>query len=174
MRLSANDAAPSFEAMDWKGNCHRLEDFAGKRTWLAFFRYASCPLCNVRIGEMRAAPERWPKLNIAAVFQSPAASMAQYVGQQEPPFPLLCDPEEKLYAAYRLEKSTPGFWKPTNLLGLAKAAGQGFLPGKMEGTLTRLPADFLIDEEGRIVDAFYADDIAGHIPLGRVDAFASV
>jgi hypothetical protein len=43
---------------------------------------------------------------------------------------------------------------------------------KKHGTLTRIPADFLIDGEGTIADAYYGREIGDHIPYERDDDFA--
>ena len=98
MRLEAGARAPDFTATDWQGSALRLDDVHGRR-WLAFFRYAACPLCNLRVHQMvkRHAEFAERGLSILAVFQSTAGSIARYVGQQRPPFPLLADPEERLY-----------------------------------------------------------------------------
>ncbi|MGA8258930.1 MAG: hypothetical protein WB783_01835 [Arenicellales bacterium] len=34
-----------------------------------------------------------------------------------------------------------------------------------------MPADFLIDEKGRIVDAYYGDDAGDRIPFDRIETF---
>jgi hypothetical protein len=56
-----------------------------------------------------------------------------------------------------------------------RQAGQGrrtrFFPGPTDGTKTRLPGDFLIDEQGVLRDVFYGRDIAEHLPFERVEAF---
>jgi hypothetical protein len=36
-----------------------------------------------------------------------------------------------------------------------------------------MPADFLIDESGKIVEAYYGKDAGDHISFERVDYFAS-
>ena len=36
-----------------------------------------------------------------------------------------------------------------------------------------LPADFLIDEEGKIVNTYYAKDIGDHIPFETIDQFVN-
>ena len=80
---------------------------------------------------------------------------------------------ERLYGLFGLESSLRGYAHPTNVGALAQAARHGFVPSpKMDGTKTRLPADFLIDEEGLIRDVFYADVISAHIPFERVERFA--
>ena len=38
-------------------------------------------------------------------------------------------------------------------------------------TSNLMPADFLIDEQGRIIDAYYGDDAGDHIPFERIELF---
>ncbi len=175
MRLTAGAEAPLFEAQGWKEQTHELAALRGNRVWLAFFRYASCPLCNLRVHRMIQRYEELSSrgLRILAVFQSPPASIAAYVGKQEPPFPLLSDPDERLYRMYGLENSLGAFVSPRNTAALTTATAKGFLPGKMEGTKTRIPGDFLIDPTGRIQDLFYGEIISDHIDFDRVERFVA-
>ena len=47
----------------------------------------------------------------------------------------------------------------------------GFFPRATDGSKTRIPGDFLIDENGIVADAFYGADIGDHIPFERVEHF---
>ena len=97
--------------------------------------------------------------------------MAKYVGRQNPPFPLVSDPEEKLYSLYGLETSLAAYLSPMNFGRLGNAMAAGFAPGSPEGSKTRIPADFLLDGEQMIQHAFYGKVIADHIPFETVDRF---
>ncbi len=173
MKLSAGQKAPEFFASTWDDQPVELKALRGKPLWLAFFRYAACPLCNLRVHQMiqRHESYRARGLQVLAVFQSPADKMKEYVGKQAPPFPLIADPDEGLYARYGLGKSLLGFAAPRNLAKAMEAARAGFMPGVPDGTVTRLPADFLIDPSGVIHEVFYAPEIGEHIPFERVEAF---
>lgn len=46
-----------------------------------------------------------------------------------------------------------------------KAMRKGFLPGRMDGHVTLVPADFLIGPDGRILIAYYGKDIADHLSI---------
>ena len=46
------------------------------------------------------------------------------------------------------------------------------MPGRMEGSKTRIPGDFLIDPKGGIGGTYYGEVIADHIPFERVEHFA--
>jgi hypothetical protein len=50
-----------------------------------------------------------------------------------------------------------------------RAFAKGFAPGRIEGPIDRLPADFLIGPDGRIDRAFYARAAGEHVPLADVE-----
>ena len=52
MRLKALSKAPCFQTIDTQGRQISLGQKRTKPLFLAFFRYASCPLCNLRISEL--------------------------------------------------------------------------------------------------------------------------
>ena len=85
-----NRVASDFSGQTWKGEPINLSQYKGKKIWLAFFRYSSCPLCNLRISEMITNYEKWQQKNleILAVFQSGPDNIKRYVGKQEPPYPI--------------------------------------------------------------------------------------
>jgi peroxiredoxin len=174
--VTTGDIAPDFEAPVLGGGLISLASLRGRKVWLAFFRYASCPLCNLRVHRMI---ERHPVLErhglaVVAVFQSPLERLERHVGRQRPPFPLASDPSESLYRLYGVGASVSGLAAPRVMAGLVQAAREGFRAGRPDGTLSRIPADFLIDEEGRVVDAFHGRDIGDHIPFERVERFLGI
>lgn len=173
MRILAGTLAPDFTATVYHRDPLTLSSLQGNKVWLAFFRYAGCPLCNLRVHQMIQRYDAWERqgLKIVAVFQAPVNEVEENVGQQNAPFPIVCDPDEALYRLYGLEASLAGYLSPKNLPKAAEALKAGFTPGTMHGTKTRLPADFLIDATGKIVDTFYAPTIGDHIPFERIDTF---
>jgi peroxiredoxin len=172
-RLKPGEKAPAFETLDWQDN--RIEPFGRHPdlTLLSFFRYASCPLCNMRVRELITKYERLVDngIRVLAIFQSPAERIAHYVATQSPPFPLVPDPDLKLYRLYGVESSWRGFARAWTL-GLPKVyravVANGFLPGTMENEIHRVPADFLIAPNGYLLEAYYGQDIGDHIPLDQV------
>jgi hypothetical protein len=49
---------------------------------------------------------------------------------------------------------------------------KGYLPTTIQGRITTMPADFLVDEQGIIHTAYYGRDEGDHLPLARVLEFA--
>jgi peroxiredoxin len=149
-----------------------LDRFRGRHLLLSFYRYASCPFCNLRVHDLiQHLPELAQRnLSLVAVFQSAPAGIRRYVGKQRPPFPIVADPEHQLYRQYGVESSLRGFLAGAVLHAgkAAKAMALGFLPGPMDGSKTLVPADFLIAPDGVVVSAYYGRDIADHLPLAAI------
>jgi len=171
-RFGVGEIAPDFTAMQLDGSPVRLRDFAGKNVWLAFFRWAQCPLCNFRIHELLAL---WSQkfasdqLVMLGVFQSPAAKLQGLVERHKPPFVPIPDPEMTLYETYRLGTSMKGLLGEEVRRAIAGARKEGYpIVGAWDGPAFRAPADFLIDGNGVIRVAYYGENIADHIPFDQV------
>lgn len=174
MRLKAGDTAPAFSLVDIHGK-PVIFPIQGRRVMLSFYRYASCPFCNLRIHELdkQAEAYRQQGLELIAVFQSPVEKIHHYAGKQQAAFPIIADPDRHLYRLYGVESSWWGmvkafFGRPAEI---ARAIGQGFLPGSMEGEKHRLPADFIIERDGSLLASYYGRDIGDHLPLQQVERY---
>ena len=175
-RLQAGDAAPHFSWPDPLGGTVRLADLAGRRTLLTFHRFASCPLCNLRIHRLVGVHPALQEAGLAVVafFQSPAESIRQGVGRQGAPFPILADPDRVVYDQYRVEStSSPSSMPPARrMLDAMEGLSRGFLPRNIDGDTGLLPAAFLLREDLVIATAHYGRDVGDHLPIEDVLAFA--
>ena len=74
-------------------------------------------------------------------------------------FPIICDPEKKLYQIYGLGRSSVSRMVSPNVLfkGL-KALSRGYTPSVPRGDVMQLPGVFLIDTSGNIRYAHYSKD----------------
>lgn len=171
MRLEPGHPAPTFDTRDVFDQPVRLADYAGERLMLSFYRFASCPFCNLRVHRLLTADVG---LKLVGVFRSSGDRVREHVGKQDAPFPLVADPGGALYDAYGVTSSKIGMVRsllrvPDGLLAMSK----GFLPRDIDTALDLMPADFLIDEEGIVRVAYYGRDPGDHLPLDRVRAFAT-
>jgi peroxiredoxin len=175
MRLSAGSAVPALVTTDFLGEPVDLAALRGRPVLLSFYRYASCPICNLRMHAIIQAYPEWAGQGLAviAVFQSPADSITQYVGRQDAPFPIVPDPDMALYRRFGVEARWRGLLSPQGMLTALKAFRQGFLPGRVDGPFQRTPADFLIDAQGRVALAHYGTHIDDHVPLGTIAQWLS-
>jgi peroxiredoxin len=174
MRLTPGLPAPDFTADSLDGGKHTLGDYAGQLLWLGFFRFATCPLCNLRVHQLVA---EWPRvagsINLLAIFQSPPERFEGYVSKRNPPFPVISDPEMKLFKIYRVETSMLAAFSGTvfSKMGEARKHGMPLFDGPKDGGSFRVPADFLIDQGGVLRVCRYGKNIADSIPTEEVEKF---
>lgn len=175
MKISIGQLAPHFEVEDIHGQRHSLESLRGKNILVSFFRDATCPFCNLRVYELTT---KYPELNrkglvMLAFFSSPKERVVQYIGKKPRPFPLIADPEKKVYELYNVRSSLGGLMMSMviRMPSMFKAMMLGFLP-RMSGAVTQMPADFLIGPDLKVKGIYYGRDAADHIPVWILESFA--
>lgn len=172
MRLIAPAAAPKLELVDIYGKPVVI-GAAGRRALLSFFRDAACPFCNYRIYELTQHHKSLSALglDIIAVFSSTPEEVQRFVARHPRPFSVIADPSSASYGLYGIERS---FWRklkaivfriPTLIKGLRIVGFAGL------NTNNLMPADFLIDEDGHIVETYYGSDAGDRIPIERIELF---
>lgn len=177
-RLVVGEAAPIFQTEDIFGNTVDLSAHAGRWVLLSFLRMSACALCNLRVHELIGRYDDLQRrgLDAIAVFESPRENMLQYVGRQDAPFPLIGDPQAKLYDRYGVETSeekvqaTMQAASTPERIAAAKAAGFELTP-EPGSNFHRMPADFLIGPDGIIREAFYSDLVGEHLPFAVIERY---
>lgn len=163
MKLSPGDLAPAIQAETILGKTLRLPgDSGAPLLHLQFRRFAGCPVCNfhlrtmsLRHGEIAAAGVRqW------VFFHSSREEMRKY--QAQLPFDCVADPQKRHYRAWGVQSSWRAVLHPRVLSsGLRWVLATGRFYRRAENGILGLPAEFLVDASGRIVDCHYgahADD----------------
>lgn len=175
MRLKVNDKAIPFSAETIEGKTISLDQFGGKPLLLMFYRYASCPMCNLRI---RDFAQHYPRLHergveVVAFFHSPARNIRANAGKRDIPFHLVADPKFKVYQAYGIETSWLRFLLSMFLPGFyvdwMRAMRYGIWGG-VDWQMGKMPADFLIGPDGRIMMAHYGREMGDHLAVQAVEA----
>uniref|UniRef100_A0A6U6KRI9 Uncharacterized protein n=1 Tax=Odontella aurita TaxID=265563 RepID=A0A6U6KRI9_9STRA len=116
-------------------------------------------------------------IKVICIFQSPPESLRlSLLKEKTTPFIMLADPKRTVYKKYQVRRSKVGI-----LLGAVNAVSSGktmqiakFITKKSmksEGKVDSLPADFLIDETGVIVDMIQARHVNDFMPWERIEAF---
>jgi len=174
-KITRKDVATPILLPAIDGTVFELEQMQGRRYMLSFFRFASCPFCNLRVHELvKRYSEFGNDFGIVAIFDSPLENLKKHVDGHHAPFPVLADESNTYYREYAIEHSLFGVLKgmllrmPTLIRGML----QGYVPTTIQGSITTMPADFLIDEEGVIQHAHYGRDEGDHLSFDTVKAFA--
>lgn len=179
-RLSRGALAPTFRVADVFGTPVDLDALRGSRVLLSFFRNAACAICNLRVSQLITRHDELSRADVTviAVFESSADAIREHVGRQAAPFPIVADPDARLYELYGVECSEDGIATTMELPGtpqiVAEATAAGFpLVEEVGSNFLRMPADFLIDADGVVLNAHYAEYVWDHTPLSWVIARAS-
>jgi thioredoxin-dependent peroxiredoxin len=174
--LLIGQTAPIFQTQDIFENPVTVG--IGKHwTLLSFLRNGACAICNLRIHELIS---KYPELQelgleIIAVFESPVDSIRVNVTKQNAAFTLLSDPEAKLYDLYQVETSQEKvaltMQMPETQVVIAQAARIGYPLTPEEGSnFYRIPADFLIDPNGKLQLVHYANHLTDHLSFEAICA----
>ena len=175
MRLKSGEKAADITLSAIDGTLFNTRELKGKPYMLSFFRFASCPFCNLRLHELVSRFDELGKdFTIVAVFDSPLDNLMLHAEGHNASFPILSDENNKYYKEYAIEHSVLGMFKgmifrlPTLIRGILS----GYIPIKIKGSMTTMPADFLIDHNGIIQAAYYGSDEGDHMPFDKIKAFS--
>jgi thioredoxin-dependent peroxiredoxin len=139
-RLSPGDTAPDFELRDAEGATWRLAELQGKRVILYFYPADDTPGCTAEACDFRDTHDRFAAAGytVLGVSAQGQASHRKFASKHGLNFPLLIDE------------------------GHATAAHYGVRgPKRSEGDAPR--STFVIDEDGKVVQALYGVKAKGHV-----------
>ena len=163
-----------FTTTDVLGRTIDLQAYQGQKVMLSFYRFASCPFCNLRVQRILNQYDKFEAqgLRMISFWQSPRASILEHVGEHEMPFPLIPDPDRNFYQQYGVENSWVGALKVMREPKLImQAMKDGFNPTSADGKMNQLPADFLLNPDLTIHTAYYGEHIGDHIGFAEIEQF---
>ncbi|MGW2018895.1 peroxiredoxin-like family protein [Streptomyces sp. NPDC001927] len=150
---------------------------------LQFRRFAGCPICHLHL---RSFVRRYEEIEAAGirevvVFHSPPEELHPHLDGL--PFPVVADPGKRLYEAFGVEFSPRSLFSPRALAPVARAIALGtgdILRGRQRPPRLRprggrfgLPADFLIDADGRVAAVNYGVHADDQWPLDELLTLAT-
>ena len=176
MRLKPGDKVKHIKLMSIDGIEFDLESFTGKPYMISFYRFASCPFCNLRVNSLvQRFDELGQDFTLVAIFNSTLEHLTRHAEGHHAHFPILADTDNTYYKKYGIERSVLGFFTgmimrlPTLLKGMFI---KGYLPNLLTGGLTIMPADFLVDRDGVIQHAYYGKDEGDHLDFETIMNFS--
>lgn len=147
-KLSQGDLAPSFEALDQDGNNIKLSDFSGKKVLIYFYPKADTPGCTAQSCSVEEARADFLESGTVVIGISPDNPEKQkmFADKYSLNFPLLCDADHVISEAFSVwgEKSMYG----KKYLGIIRSS-------------------FLIDESGKIIEAWYKVSPMNTVPFAK-------
>lgn len=173
MKIRAPVKTPEMGLIDIYGQSIQVGH--GQRMLLSLFREATCPFCNFRVYDLT---NNYPGLSnlgleIVIVFKSEKEDVLKFIAHRPRPFRMVADPEGNAHQAFDVSTSMLGKIKammmrlPALMRGMSMVGIRGMATGNL------MPADFLIDEQGTVVETYYGKDAGDHIPMERIELFAA-
>lgn len=148
MTLTPGDLAPSFTLSDQHGDDVRLEDFRGRKLLVYFYPKADTPGCTTQSCEVRDHRQEFAELGVDVIGISPdePADQLAFDRKFSLGFPLLADIDHEVSDAW-------GTWGEKTLYG--------------NTYMGVIRSSFLVDEKGRIEQAWYKVSPAKTVPFAR-------
>ncbi len=142
--LDAGQAAPDFTLLDQDEHPVSLGDFRGRRVIVYFYPAAQTPGCTTQACDFRdsLASLQGAGYTVLGVSRDTPEKLRAFRDSDGLTFPLLSDPDHAVHEAY-------GAWGEKQNYGKT-------VTGVLRST-------FVIDEEGRIVEAQYNVKATGHV-----------
>ena len=166
-KLEIGQIMPDFEYVTPFSAGHTLADTAAKapKTALVFLRYWGCPLCQYDIHLLAQAHAEITAKGgqLLVVLQSDPKALAEKLGKPDAlPFPIVCDPDQKLYQRFGIAPAASmARMADLKMVGrIIKATKLGFKHGEYEGNEQQLPAAFVVDGECKVLYAHYAKSVS--------------
>jgi peroxiredoxin Q/BCP len=134
MPLEPGDKAPAFTLLDQSGEKVKLSDFKGRKVLVYFYPKADTPGCTKQACGLRDAAPQIGDTVVVGISPDKPAKQAKFDEKYGLGFPLLADEDHAVAEAYDVwrEKSMYG----RKYMGILRSA-------------------FLIDEKGKIAEAWY-------------------
>ncbi|MFZ5949341.1 MAG: thioredoxin-dependent thiol peroxidase [Candidatus Rifleibacteriota bacterium] len=145
-KLKAGDKAPAFSLKDQNGKGFSSKDLAGGKFLVYFYPRASTPGCTVQACSVRdsLAVFRRAAFKIVAISPDQPEKLKKFDEKQGLGFTLLSDPDMSIASAFGVVGEKTSFGKTS--IGIIRSS-------------------FLIDEKGRVIEAWYKVKPEETVPL---------
>jgi peroxiredoxin len=174
MNLAPGDVAPLIAASTIHCKPVEIPDPMSRYVHLQFRRFAGCPVCNFHLLTMGRRQAEIADAGIRQVvfFHSSREEVLKY--QAQLPFDCVADASKKHFKAYGVETSVKALLNPHVFWsGLRWVLTSGRFYTKAENGIFGLPADFLVDAEGRVVACKYGAHADDHWEVDELLQLAS-
>jgi thioredoxin-dependent peroxiredoxin len=173
MKIQTNQTAPIFTTRDVNGDTVNLSDLKGQKILLTFYRNVGCPVCNQRFHELQGEADYFKSkgLLVLSIYESSPENMKKYLEGESFYSIMIPNPDLSLYTMYNIEKSGGKLMKgmfhgAIHKMELGKKLFQTKI--KQDGNANRISADFLIDENGKVLAAYYGKYLGDHLPMSDI------
>lgn len=176
MALKLNQPAPDFTTRDIHGNNLQLSNYKGQKVLLTFYRHVGCPVNNLRFLELNRYEDEFRQKNLAvlAIYESSVENLLKYSAKEGYYATLIANPEFNLYRTYGIELNfSKLLYSMYKGVYAKKVEGERLAKHKFdqEGHRELMGGDFLIGEDGTLIDLYYNQYLGDHLPVENILSF---
>ena len=170
-KVKSGENAIVFVAKDYLGNELSLASYKGKKVLLGFYRGTACPFCLGRVKRLLEFYEELKSkgINVIVIIPAKQESIFETSKKTIAPFPIIADPEKKIFKQYGIIDSKfvilKAMVKPFKMM---KVMLTNPFSMKLFEEASMLPAEILINGEFKIDIAHYGNHLGDHIPLQKI------
>lgn len=174
-QLKNGDKAPYFSVVDINGEKVEINKDNGKKIFLSFFRYSGCPWCNLAIYRLtEMAPDLEAQgVKVVCFVQSTQENIEKNIINRhdvKPPFTIVSDPNKIIYDLYGVEESALKYFTSLRKAPewIYSSFKLNFKQPEVDGSVTLVPAQFLIDSDETIIKVHYGTDYADDMTYSEI------
>ena len=130
-KLKTGDLAPSMVLPSIDGTTFDMSLMKGKRVIFTFFRFSSCPFCNIRLDRLMKRWEEFPEGTVmVGVFDAKIEELTRRLGKRNIPFTIVADETYEHFENKGVSKSFAKFmWGAIRSpLTFMQATLKGYVP----------------------------------------------
>lgn len=170
MKLNVGDKMPSFTFNTESDTGVTTESvLTGGRTVFWVLRYIGCTMCRFDVHQISQRYDEFKAkgAQVYVVMQSDPEVVRSDLKDSPAPFHIICDASQEIYKALEIHPAESKEARmPTDPKQLEKLAAKrdavkasGFTHGKYEGDENQLPAMFIVEPDGTVSYAHYAENM---------------
>lgn len=165
-RFKAGDKFPNLTVKTAYEPDRQVEDILEGKTIFWVLRYIGCPVCRLDVALIAERYEEFQEkgAQVFVVMQSDKEHIRESLKDTELPFEIICDDDMNFYQTLMIEPAKSMDELAGKMLDKLQKKGAladeyGFEHGDYEGDEQQLPALFIVDENGVIDYAHYAEEL---------------
>jgi peroxiredoxin Q/BCP len=147
-------------------NIIRYDDLVTKKLWIAFYRYAGCPMCASHFDEALSHARLMKEQNVAymAVFDCPRTKvLPRFKERASREIMVIANDNLGLFENFGVEADPFKLLNMGTLKARFEAGKKGYSEESMSGNLARIPAHILVNAGGEVAHAHYGSHAGDHI-----------
>ena len=173
--LEAGNPAIPFSATTIDGQSWDLVALQGQPMLINLFRYTGCPLCSLSYWYLIEKYPAWHArgLQVVTVFEAKREDVQRFATKHGMPFPVIADAEHRIYRQYGADTSWWGFFWGfiRRRKNYAESRQRGLANSAINGTINRMPSQFLVTPELTIDTAHYGKDFGDFLAFEAIESF---